>query len=139
MFQKIISLFKKGDKSLNNLELKIMHEIAKNLDLESSNALKRRLNNVNLVQRIGSGKEVNCYEIEKGKPIFRESDKIVNRPGEMILSSFTVRTGDNLKVTGNTWLIDGVFFSLEYFENPALLEKIDSMQIDIEINKNLKT
>ena len=132
MLKKLISLFKRGDRSLNNIESHILDAVAFKLPKDLANTLNDRLHSINLVQRINEGQEVNCYEIYQGSPILRIEHRLTDITGEVMLASFKVIKNDDCLMSGKVWLVDGVFFSLEYDTLPIKL--IDNDEFKIEVN-----
>jgi len=132
MLKKLISLFKKGDKSLNNLESNILNSVVFKLSKDLANTLNDRLRSINLVQRINDGQEVNCYEIYQGSPILRTEQRLTDIKGEIVLATFTLIRNDVTFLSGKVWLVDGVFFSLEYDTLPVKF--IDNDEVNIEVN-----
>jgi len=69
---------------------------------------------VNLVQRLDGAREVNCYEMQAGKPHFDESTRLIESTGEYALAKFAFESSRDERFSGQIWLVNGFFFSLEF-------------------------
>ncbi|KZN54883.1 hypothetical protein N474_17165 [Pseudoalteromonas luteoviolacea CPMOR-2] len=133
MLNKILSLFKKGDSSLNSFERKILESAASELPSELAHILMARINSINLVQRINDGQEVNCFEMVQRKPILRSSHGFPTNLEEEVFADFTVCINGNTVCRGKLWLVNGVFFSIEYSDNPKYFANEDNFQVHVKV------
>lgn len=114
VFDTLRALWRKGTLGFNKLELKILHAVMVQLDSLGAEKLQRRIAQVNLVQRHDGGREVNCYQIENGKPVFDASTRLVDSDGEQVFAKFSFTASGNMSFAGQMWLVNGIFFSLEF-------------------------
>ncbi|PCK32952.1 hypothetical protein [Pseudoalteromonas piscicida] len=139
MFDKLISLFKKGDDSLNVLESEILDKVVEVLSSQYSNILKKRIKSINLVQRIDNNMEVNCFEMSNGKAILRTEHRLINDSGEAVLATFAINKDSMEPVSGKLWLVQGVFFSIEFDSPPNNLTEKPNYSISISLADCFKT
>ena len=139
MFDKLISLFKKGDDSLNVLESEILDKVVAMLSPQHSNILKKRIKSINLVQRIDNNMEVNCFEMSKGKAILRTEHRLINDSDEAVLATFAINKDSMGPVSGKLWLVQGVFFSIEFDSPPNNLTEEPNYSISISLADYFKT
>jgi hypothetical protein len=109
-------MWRGGTPRFNRLELQILGAVTAELDSNAAERLRRRIAQVNLVQRHDGGREVNCYQIERGVPVFDESTRLAETEGESLFAeiSFSTAGGMPMTMTTQMWLVNGFFFSLEF-------------------------
>lgn len=110
----ITAFLRKGAPGFSVLETALLDEIKLQLDADRAERLKRRVESVNLVQRLDGGREVNAYALENGKPVFDESSRLVVEDKARKLANFSFIGGDRISYTGAAWLVNGQLFSLEF-------------------------
>lgn len=138
MFEKLISLFKKGDDSFNELESEILTKVASMLSPEHSTILNQRIESINLVQRIDDNMEVNCFEMSNGKAILRSEHKLINDSDEVVLATFLIDKDFDKSISGKLWLVQGIFFSIEFDLPPNNLRKEKNHDICISLADSFK-
>jgi len=94
--------------------LELLREAERQLDKPRAEKLRRRIESINLVQRVDGGREVNAYVMRDGKPFFDESIRLVADNGEKKLAAFSFRTSDQRLYEGAMWLVNGQLYSLEF-------------------------
>ncbi|MEO8276239.1 MAG: hypothetical protein ABI639_08455 [Thermoanaerobaculia bacterium] len=104
------------------------------LDPTSADRMQRRIDQINLVQRLGGGEQVNSYQMIKGKPALDRSTSLPTSCGESILAVFKVMRERNLLVSGKIWLVDGMLFSLEFDKPTEHLVDDASLTVLVELN-----
>lgn len=117
MFKYLSRYFRK--ESLYPFEEAILQSVVAQMDDVAGLRLKRQIDVMNKVQRIGDGREVNLYCMKNGKPAFDDSLRFPNAPAESMLASVVVRLPDNeSKLTAKVWLAEGRLFSIEFTTPP---------------------
>jgi hypothetical protein len=130
LLSKFVNFIRFGTASFTDYERRVLRAVEERLSTETGERFRKRINAVNLVQRIDGGREVNCFVIFKGRAILAEETRINSSSGEQILARFTVRGPLGTSNTGNVWLVDGNLFSIEFNDptehaDPGSIEKID--------------
>jgi hypothetical protein len=133
MMNSLLSFFRKGDSSFNQLEIEILNSVCSELSKGLSDKLKERISSINLVQRIDEDKEVNCFHMKSGKPCFGNGQQLIDASGEMIMADFTVKSTEEIILNGNIWLVDGFLFSIEFFESPKSFDLSTIREIEIKL------
>lgn len=112
------------------------------IDHESGAQLRRQVEAINKVQRLVGGKEVNLYQMRRGKPAFDDRLRFAGvKDDEVLLARVgMVRPGEGrarLKV--DLWLVRGRLFSLLFnqrprdFFNGAPLHKVVALIDDVRV------
>lgn len=114
----ITAFLRKGDSGFSVLEAALLDEIKLQLDADRAERLRRRVESINLVQRLDGGREVNAYALENGKPVFDESVRLIADDEARKLATFSFVGGNEVAYIGVAWLVNGQLFSLE-FDNPT--------------------
>lgn len=122
-----------GSSEFQPLELSILTAVKTQLDSRLASKLERRLEQVNLIQRLDGGREVNTYYRRRGDVVLDPETALTSCSGEGKLAEFRFRSRDGIPFSGSVWMIDGVFFSIE-FDNPTehvLKEEPGSLQVSV--------
>jgi hypothetical protein len=133
IFNALRAVFRGGTTGFNALEKKILNTVMSQLDAGSAEKLRRRIDQVNLVQRHDGGREVNCYQMMNGKPAFDQSTRLTNTQDEQVFAEFSFTSMGDASFVGKMWLVNGVFFSLE-FDNPtehAIDDEVKSLRVEL--------
>jgi hypothetical protein len=110
----------------------LLDELCEMLPASYALAVRSRISSINLVQRPADGREVNCYFIVRGKPVFTDDGRIPEISGETCLGKVFFRSREKENVA-SFWAIDGSFFSIEFKVTP------ENEQTDLQvIKKNLE-
>lgn len=129
----IRGLFSKGTSSYNDFELAILYAVMKKIPEEKQLPIKKRISQINLVQRLDGGREVNGFQMKMGRSVFAEETKIINSEGEKILAKAKIFTkGTPRELSCKIWMVDGHLFSLEFDEPTEHIEGKDIKTISIE-------
>lgn len=78
-----------GTTGFNSMEQKILHALMAQIDAGAAEKLRRRIDQIDLVQRHDGGREVNCYKMVNGKAVFDESTRLANADGEQAFARFS--------------------------------------------------
>lgn len=113
-FDDVRALFRRGTAGFNPLELKILRAVEAQLSSADAEKLQRRIGQVNLVQRLDGGREVNSYWMRGGRPVVDESTRLVDATGEQAFAKFAFSSSRGDPFSGQMWLVNGFFFSLEF-------------------------
>jgi tryptophanase len=130
-FNEIRALLRRGTPGFNTLELKILRAVEVQLPPPQAERLQRRIQQVNLVQRLDGGREVNSYQMRGGHPAFDESTRLTDSTGEHAFAKFAFKSSRGEQFSGQMWLVNGFFFSLE-FDN-ATEQVIDNQIRDLTV------
>ncbi len=126
-------LFGWGTAKLTDYELIVLNAVSSRLDSLSEARLLARISSINLVQRIDGGREVNCYQILKGKPYFDASTRLREEDGEHLLADFRIHGPSGVKNSGKVWLVNGFFFSIEFQDPTEHANSRDVVGIDVHL------
>jgi len=110
--------FKAGTNGFNDFERLVLSKVVEALPFALQGRLQRRIEAVNLVQRLDGGREVNCFVMQQGKPVLPVETRIDATAGEKSLAKFVVEGSAGTANSGQIWLVDGNLFSLE-FDQPT--------------------
>ncbi|EGM76674.1 hypothetical protein Rhein_3240 [Rheinheimera sp. A13L] len=133
MLRNFFNLFRRGDNSFTELEIKILKAVEAKLSENVARIFLNRIDSVNLIQRTNDLQEVNCYEMYKGKALLRTEHQMSNVSGEFKMASFCILNASEVIISGDIWSVDGVFFSIEFSEPPLNIIWNDSYQILVDI------
>jgi hypothetical protein len=107
-----------GTVAFNKLELRVLEALKVSLDGVSAEKLQRRINQVNRVHRLCGGEEVNTYQVVRGKPVLDPTTALVQIPEEHLFRTITITSSSGTRFSAKIWLVNGVFFSIE-FDRPT--------------------
>lgn len=107
-------LFKAGTSRFSDFERLVLSHVATELPADLQERFQRRIEAVNLVQRINGGREVNCFVMSNGKPTLDLATRIDFEVGEKLLAKFAIDARPGTENTGKIWLVDGNLFSIEF-------------------------
>ncbi|MBK7784958.1 MAG: hypothetical protein IPJ57_10735 [Gemmatimonadetes bacterium] len=131
LFQRVMSRFRAG---LDPLEEFILSAVIRALDRDDAQTLKLQLGQVNLIQRHASGKEVNMYRMERGRPAWPLDVLFANRAEEARLATVAFRAkGKGQRYVAHLWLVRGAVFSLEFEARPKTVGVEDLLVEDVEV------
>ncbi|MBA2670808.1 MAG: hypothetical protein H0U67_10585 [Gemmatimonadetes bacterium] len=133
LFRSIAALLRGGAPGFSVLESELLVEAQRRLDAGRADQLKRRVESVNLVQRLDGGREVNAYSIKNGKPAFDESLRLLGENDERELAKFSFRTSDGRHYKGSIWLVNGQLFSLEFDNITEHILDCHPLDLDLSI------
>lgn len=145
MLTKILTFFSMGTSGFNDYELAILNAISDQLSEELQERLHRRINSVNLVQRLDGGREVNAYAMEKRhpmkkrRPILDDATRLNSSAEESILATFQITGSVGTANSGKAWLVNGFFFSLEFDEPTEHARKENISEIIIALGPSLES
>lgn len=114
----IVAFLRKGDCGFSPLEAELLNEVGRHLDTDRADRLRRRVESINLVQRLDGGRQVNAYALKNGKPAFDEATRLIAEDDERKLATFSFLGAKQVGYEGTIWLVNGQLFSLE-FNNPT--------------------
>lgn len=114
LFQSIVALLRKGAPGFSVLEMELLRDAERQLDTERADKLRRRVESINLVQRIDGGREVNAYSMKHGRPTFDQNLRLIEDDREKKLATFSFRASDHRRYEGAIWLVNGQLFSIEF-------------------------
>lgn len=126
-------LMRPGSRSFSDYERKVLEAVALRLPPDAAERLTRRIEEVNLVQRLDGGREVNCYSIKGGRVVVNPDSRIESSTGERMLARFQVRGGQLASNEGEVWLVDGSLFSIEFRDSTEHAEPKDVVSIAVEL------
>lgn len=111
------NLFGKARPVFTPLERQILSAVQGELQGEAASIFARQVESVNLVQRHGGSREVNCYHMEGRRPRPDPGLRFPDRAREREMAEVRFRAG------GKSWratliLVEGFFFSI-VFDRPA--------------------
>lgn len=130
------ALLSNGTPGFTALESRILRETMALLDPIARGNLQRRIDQINLVQRLGGGEEVNSYQMRKGKVIVDTSTALRCESGESVLSTVTITSESGLHIRGKLVLVDGGFFSMEFDKPTEQLSdlKPESLAVSVQLS-----
>jgi hypothetical protein len=118
LLDSVLNAFRGGTAGFSELEHAVLRAILDKLPDQQRAQLKRRIDSVNLVQRLDGGREVNCYCMRSGRPVLDPATRVESEVGERPFAKFVIEGDEFTKNSGQAWLVDGHFFSLE-FDQPT--------------------
>lgn len=108
------NFFKAGSSSLNEFERAVLASVLRALRPIEEQKLSQRIGDINLVQRLNGGREVNCYAMHRGNAIFPGETRLDTSSGEHLLAKLEIKGPPGTENSCSVWLIDGNFFALEF-------------------------
>jgi hypothetical protein len=105
---------------LKGHEVKILEAVCSALPQEASALLKTQIDQVNYVQRLAGGKEVNLYSMRDGQAKFSRKSRFPNSSEEAKLAVVTLKDGAGKVIRLSVWMCNGHIFSLEYNQSPQV-------------------
>jgi hypothetical protein len=130
--QSITSLLRRGSTRFSVLEVALLEEVERHLALHLADRLRRRIERINLVQRLDGGREVNAYSLKNGRPTFDEATRLIAEDDERKLATFSFVGANQIRYEGAAWLVNGQLFSLE-FNNPTE-HVLDDRPTDVKLS-----
>lgn len=129
------TLFSRFLPPLRPLERKLINALVEHLRPGAGALLSKQVDQINLVQRHASEKEVNFYCIKRGKPAFDEKFRFPTKQ-EVKLATITFKAAGTNLLRANFWLVHGHLFSIEFNQSPKQLheESIEIKQIELLID-----
>jgi hypothetical protein len=134
LFEQMRALFRRGTAGFNSLELKILRALEAQLSPSEAARLQRRIGQVNLVQRLDGGREVNSYQMQGGRPTFDQSTRLIDARGEHAFARFAFASSRGDRFSGQVWLVNGFFFSLEFDNATEHVIDDDITELTITLN-----
>jgi hypothetical protein len=122
-----------GTSGFNAFERAVLDAVAQKLPSDAEHRLQERVRAVNLVQRIDGGREVNCYEMQNGRPVLNDATRVDASQGERLFAKFRIDGPPTTANKGEAWLVDGNLFSIEFKDatEHANAQSIVSIHVDI--------
>jgi hypothetical protein len=78
-----------------------------------------QLNTFNKIQRIDNGKEIDFYNLKRGKATFVEEFRLETEEQELLASKIEVKS--RIYAEAKIWIIRGYLFSIEIDTSPHLI------------------
>ena len=132
------------DSRLSALELLILNSVWDQLSSAGAGLWDKQVGEINKVQRLPDGVEVNFYRMKGGKPSFDDALAFANQEEELLAATVKVSVPTFQEtLTANVWCVRGFVFSIEYkgsakyFEEAAGMDPAPSFQIDCQLNADL--
>lgn len=118
LLKDFFALFMRGTSGFNSLETIILRAAESQMPSDYAARLRRRVDQINLVQRLYGAQEINCFQLVGGKPSFDISTSLSPRQGGVCFAKFSFESLRGELFKGELWLADGYFFSI-HFDNPT--------------------
>ncbi len=129
---------------LSALDLLILTSIRSLITVDEADLWDKQFNNINKIQRLPEGVEVNFYRMKDGRPSFDAELAFANKTEELLVATVKVRiAGVEDSIIANLWCVRGYIFSIEYignieyFEKAAGTDPTPTFQIDCEVKADL--
>ena len=129
---------------LSALELIILNAVRDCLHSGVADLWDKQVREINKVQRLPEGVEVNFYRMKGSDPTFDDSLAFSNKAEELLVATVSVQI-PNLSdaLTACVWSVRGFLFSIEYkgnanyFEEASEMELAQELQIDCVVEADL--
>lgn len=142
MIKLLSKLFGKG--ALSPLDKLILDAVRARLDATSSVLWDKQVSEINKVQRLPDGVEVNFYRMRKGKVSFDPAIAFPNKSEELLIANVTLNLiGSQAPLIAEVWAVNGYLFSIEYrggsryFEEVLGMDPAPSLEICCELLADL--
>lgn len=128
---------------LSPLDKLVLDCVENRLDSRIVEIWNRQVSEINKVQRLPDGNEVDFYRIKKGRPVFDELLAFPNRKPELLVAVVTIELVGMGKLTAEVWCVNGFLFSIEYegsvryFEEAASMEGQPDFAVSCDLMANL--
>ncbi len=129
---------------LSALESLILGSVRDHLGRTEAGLWDIQVGEINRVQRLPDGVEVNFYRMKGGKPSFDDSLAFANRKEELLAATVQIRIPNVQEIlTAGVWCVRGFVFSIEYkgsvkyFEEAAGMDPAPAIHIDCKIEADL--
>ena len=102
-------------------ELYILEYVINNVDIKIAPVLRRRLENVNYVQRLSKNKAITMFQIKHGKPYFEVNDQLNIDFEQWRLASVMYKTNNDPKMyRSDFWITNGYLTSMDFDYSPEI-------------------
>lgn len=128
----IFAFLRGGAWGFSVLERAILDEAGRQLDADRADKLRRRIENINFVQRHDGGREVNAYSMRHRKPVQDETLRLSPEIDEQRLATFSFLAPDQRRLSGTIWLVNGQLFQIEFDDITEHI--IDSIPEDLNLD-----
>lgn len=125
-----------GSRGFSEYERLVLDAVAEHLPPGIAERFVRRVQAVNLVQRLDGGREVNCYAMQNGRAVLDSGTRVDASTGERILARFRIDGTPQASNAGQVWLVDGNLFSIEFRDATEHAESSQVTAIAVEIADN---
>jgi hypothetical protein len=115
-----------ASKRFTNLELRVIDSVRLNLPEGVLPAWDRQISEINKIQRLPDGVEVNFYRMKRGRPTFESAIALPNKSEEHLLAKLVISAPSvtEKKLTANIWCVNGFLFSIEYDSSSNYFEEL---------------
>lgn len=127
---------RRGSRSFSEYERLVLDAVAEHLPPGAAERFLRRVQAVNLVQRLDGGREVNCYAMQNGRAVLDSGTRVDSSTGERILARFRIEGTKQTSNVGEVWMVDGNLFSIEFRDPTEHAESSQVTAIAVEIADN---
>jgi hypothetical protein len=118
MISFLLDLFLPDRTRPNEFEKAVLEKIAAEVPAQIRAKLDSQIREINRVQRLDGGREIDFYRIEHGRVVSNTSSRLYDYEGERILANIEVFGNEESSNSGSALVVDGYFFSLN-FKNPT--------------------
>ena len=128
---------------LSALEKMILDCVEHHLDARLRESWNSQVQEINKVQRLPEGVEVNFYRMKRGRPSFDEDLAFPNKTTELLAAKVQVELSGMGKLNAKVWCVKGFVFSIEYggsvsyFEEAAGMDPQPEFRITCELTADL--
>lgn len=132
----VLSLLRRRD-PFTPLERALLDALAERLQPEARQLLGSQIAQVNRVNRLTAGKEVNVYRLRHGKPTFDQAVAFPNQVEEAKLAVITFRAAGRPKaIRVDFWLVKGLLFEVQFDQSPKGIrpDEIEVKEVKVRLD-----
>ena len=113
---------------LNPYEMAVVEAVARELEAEAAEKLRRRARAVNRVQRLIGGEDITLYQMREGRPLFPTETAILDQPGSIRFARVEVRAVDpRSRLRATLFLHNGNLSDID-FDRPSRFADISHVE-----------
>ncbi len=134
MFTAIFNMLRGYRRSFNALERAILGEVQRAIPEHVRQAFAQRLIDINMVQPILGGQEINLYERRNGNVLFGNEGRVLSTDASILIATVELHSTDEMSCrTASLFCGNGVLTSLEFNlpSEHADIEKVSAMSVSI--------
>lgn len=124
-----------ASKIFTKLELMIIDSVRLNLPESVLPSWDRQVSEINKIQRLPDGVEVNFYSIKRGRPAFDSAIALPNKSEEHLLAKLVISapTVTQKRLIANIWCVNGFLFSIEYDSSSNYFDELANVRENNEL------
>ncbi|MGB7159654.1 MAG: hypothetical protein WBD40_16425 [Tepidisphaeraceae bacterium] len=115
---------------LNRLEALLLDSLIGKLPREAADLLRLQISDINKIQRIVRGTEVDFFAMKRGRVAWEESHLFPCRQERKLATATVFSHEVQLRLKAELWIVDGHIFSIQFGAEPEVWAGSEPLEVE---------